>query len=159
MKIDTMNINGYFIKREDYFLGKKINSCGWEKDYQLRFFRKSKAKVMSGSGQEAFVVDGTVEKLEEPFLHYTYDSIDEALMKSNRYSILIAKVKYNREKRYGLGRIIFQPLIAFYQSYITQKGFRDNTHGFLISLLSSFTQLQVNTLVWELGRKKNDSDK
>jgi len=158
MKIDTKNINGYFIKREDYFLGKKINSCGWEKDYQLRFFRKSKAKVMGGSGHEAFVADGTVEKLEEPFLHYTYDSIDEALMKSNRYSILNAKVKYDKGKRCGLGRIIFQPLIAFYHSYIAKKGFRDNTYGFLISLLSSFTQLQVNTLVWELGRKKNDSD-
>ena len=53
MKIDTKNINGYFIKREDYFLGRKINSCGWEKDYQLRFFRKSKAKVIGGSGHEA----------------------------------------------------------------------------------------------------------
>jgi hypothetical protein len=74
-------------------------------------------------------------------------------MKSSRYSVLNSKVKYDNGKRYGLGRIIFQPLIAFYHFYIARKGFKDGVYGFLISLLHSFTNLQVNTLVWEIGKK------
>ena len=80
-------------------------------------------------------------------------------MKSNRYSILNAKMKFENGKRYGLMRIIFQPLIAFYHFYIARKGIKDGVHGFLISFLHLFTYLQVNTIVWELGRKKNDSGK
>jgi glycosyltransferase involved in cell wall biosynthesis len=153
MNVDTRNIDGYFIKRENYFLGRKINSCGWEKDYQLRFFRKSRAKVIGESGHESYVVDGDIEQLEEPFLHYTYETIQEALMKTNRYSVLNAKVKYGNGKRYGLGRIIFQPMIAFYHFYFARKGFRDGVFGFLVSLLHSLTILQVNTIVWELEKK------
>ena len=156
-KNNANNISGFLIKRENYFLGKKINTCGWEKDYQLRFFKKSRAKVIGGSGHEAFAVDGKIDKLEEPFLHYTYETIQEALMKSTRYSVLNAREKFERGKRYGLGRIMFQPLIAFYHYYIARKGFKDGVHGFLISFFHSFGNLQVNTLVWEFGKKQNKS--
>ena len=36
------DFDGYKIPRENYFLGKHITGCGWNEDYQLRLFKKSK---------------------------------------------------------------------------------------------------------------------
>jgi glycosyltransferase involved in cell wall biosynthesis len=37
--------DGFYIPRRNFFLGKWIKSCGWYPNYQLRLFKKGKAKV------------------------------------------------------------------------------------------------------------------
>jgi len=39
------DVNGYYLRRENYLLKKHIKSCGWDNDYQLRLVRKSKARL------------------------------------------------------------------------------------------------------------------
>jgi len=41
------DIDGYYLRRENYFLKKHIKSCGWDNDYQLRLMRKSKTLCKS----------------------------------------------------------------------------------------------------------------
>ena len=41
LEINLTQYNGYFIKRDNYFLGKLIRGCGWGNDIQLRLFKKS----------------------------------------------------------------------------------------------------------------------
>ncbi len=140
-------------------LGKHITSCGWEKDYQLRFFRKSRAGIAGSSGHESFVVDGKVETLNESFLHYTYNSIHQAIIKVNRFSTLEAQTRYRDGKKHRLGRLLLQPPISFYQYFIARKGFKDGVHGFLVSLLHALTKLMVLSKFWELKIRNNDVSK
>ncbi len=56
--VDLGAFDGYRIKRENYFLGKRIRGCGWGRDYQLRLFRKSRTTVTDRQVHEGFKVDG-----------------------------------------------------------------------------------------------------
>ena len=78
LSMDLSKSDGYFIKRDNYFLGKLIVGCGWGNDYQLRLMRKSKSGLTDNLVHEGFVVSGKREKLNSSIIHYTYNSIHQA---------------------------------------------------------------------------------
>ena len=57
-------VDGYKIRRKNFLLKKEITSCGWEKDFQLRLFRKDKANLSDRLVHEKFVVEGKVGHFE-----------------------------------------------------------------------------------------------
>jgi len=153
LSLDLSNADGYYIKRDNYFLGKLIRGCGWGNDYQLRLVRKSKTELTDNLVHEGFVVNGKREKLNSTIIHFTYKSIHQALAKINYYSTLEAKEKY-KSKSVSFLKIIFQPLIAFYQDFIARRGYKDGVHGLLISFNNALTKLQVLTKIWELQKNE-----
>jgi glycosyltransferase involved in cell wall biosynthesis len=90
--------DGFKIPRENYFLNKKIKYCGWGNDFQLRLFKKSKAKVTDRKVHEGFIVDGNVGKLDNALIHYTHQKISETINKINHYSTLEAEEKFGKKK-------------------------------------------------------------
>lgn len=153
---DNLDFDGYKVHRENYFLGKKINSCGWENDYQLRFFRKSKTHLTERLVHEGFVVDGKISVLKNPIIHYSYTDLKEGFSKINEYSTLEASEKLVRKKINSF-TIVFYPVIAFLQHYFIRKGIRDGKHGLIISLMHAMTKLQVQMKMWELKRKIHET--
>ncbi len=145
--------DGFLIKRENYFLGKKINSCGWNRDYQLRLFRKSKTNLTQRLVHEGFMVSGKIDKISEPILHFSYQSFSEAISKINHYSSLEALEK-SLTKRANVFTIIFYPIIYFIQHFIFRYGFIDGMYGFFVSLLHAWTKLLVQLKIWELQHKR-----
>lgn len=152
---DFSNCNGYLIKRENYFLGKLIKGCGWGNDWQLRLFRKSKAKLSDRLVHEKFIVDGNIYRLNNSFSHYSYSSIKDALGKINNYSTLEAIEKANK-KSVNIFTILFSPAFYFLHHFIIRKGFLDGLHGVIISYLHMMTKLQVQLKILEI--KKSSSN-
>ena len=111
--------DGYFIPRENYFLKKKITTCGWEKDFQLRLFKKSKAKVTQKLIHEGFIVDGKIDYLKNPILHYTFTSIEKSFSKINNYSTIQALEVYRKKKKVTSSTIISHGLSAFLRYYFS----------------------------------------
>jgi len=154
-KLD-FNSNGYFIPRENYFLNKKITTCGWEKDFQLRLFKKSKTKVTKKLIHEGFVVDGKTGYLKYPLIHYTFTSIEKSFSKINKYSTLQALESYRNKKKVTSSTIISHGLSAFLRYYFSLKGYKDGIHGLMISLFNSITTLLTYMKIWEYQNfKKN----
>ncbi len=151
-KSELNNFSGYKIKRDNYFLGKKINSCGWNKDYQLRLFKKSVAKLTNRLVHEGFEVSGEIGVIEDPILHLSYRSFKEAIEKINHYSTLEALEKSTRQKA-NFFTIIFYPVLYFIQHFIFRYGFIDGIYGFFVSLLHSWTKLLVQLKIWEFQHK------
>lgn len=155
LKID--NYDGYLIKRKNYFLRRPVYTCGWDNDYQLRLFDKDKTSVSDKLVHEGFTVDGKIKKLEHVLDHYTFDSIENALIKSNVYSTLEAKELYQSNKKITRPGIIFHSLAAFLRFYISLKGFKEGFHGLMVSVLHSITNLQKYTKLWELYNTEIDN--
>lgn len=153
MNLDNLNVSGYKIHRENYFLGKKIKHCGWGNDYQLRLFRKSKTRLTDRLVHEGFVVDGNISTLKNSMTHYSYENLKEGFAKINEYTSLEANEKYKRKNVSGFSTLIY-PIIGFIQHYFFRKGFLDGTRGLLISLMHAMTKLQVQMKMWELQRRK-----
>lgn len=147
--------SGYKIKRDNYFLGKKINSCGWNKDYQIRLFKKSVTDLTNRLVHEGFEVKGEIGIINEPIIHHSYKSFKEAFEKINHYSTLEALEKSSKH-RANIFTIIFFPVLYFIQHFIFRYGFIDGIYGFFVSLLHAWTKMLVQLKIWELQNKKDE---
>lgn len=149
------DFDGFRIKRENYFIGKKITGCGWGNDYQIRLFKKSKTNLTDRLVHEGFVVDGKLGTLKNYLIHYSYRNLKDGFSKINEYSSLEASEKASRKKITGL-RVVFYPVWAFIQHYFIRKGFKDGKHGLIVSLMHAMTKLQVYMKIWEIKNRNSD---
>jgi glycosyltransferase involved in cell wall biosynthesis len=155
LKNEILNLrpdcDGYSIRRKNYFLSKEITSCGWDKDYQLRLFRKSKTEVVNKLVHEGFSVTGKVEQLDNVITHNTFSSIHNYLGKVNTYSSLKADELFKKNKGKVTRWTIFSHTFsAFFRYYISLKGFKDGMYGLIISAVNAISTLLNYTKLWEL---------
>jgi len=147
--------SGYEIMRENYFLNKKITTCGWGADYQLRLFKREKTTVTANKlVHEGFIVDGKIRKLTSPMYHYTTASLEKMIEKINYYSSLHAEENYESKKKITGLSILLHGLSAFLRPFISLKGYKDGMHGLLISFLNGLTTILNYAKLWELQKNK-----
>ncbi|MEO8233126.1 MAG: glycosyltransferase family 2 protein [Ignavibacteriota bacterium] len=144
--------DAYKMRRENYFIGKKITYCGWGQDYQLRLFNKAKTKLNNKLVHEGFIVDGKIGQLNNVILHYSYNNFRDGFLKINEYSSLEAQEK--QERKVSSFRVVLIPVVAFFQNYIARKGYKDGKHGLMISLMHAMTKLQVQMKIWEIRQQR-----
>ena len=147
---------GYWIPRENYFLNKKITTCGWNKDFQLRLFNKNKTELKDRLVHEGFSVKGKSAKLKSVIKHYSFNSIEQAFEKINRYSTLQAHELYKTKVNVSGPKIFIHGLSAFFRSFFSLKGYKDGMHGLIISMMDTLTNLLTYTKMWELQRRKSE---
>jgi glycosyltransferase involved in cell wall biosynthesis len=147
------SVDGYKIARRNHFLGKWIKGAFWYPDHQMRFFRKNKARIEDKLIHEGFEINGNIEVIEGDIIHYSYQSLEDAINKINKYSTLAAIQK--SEKKVRTIDIVLRPFAAFITDFFSRKGYKDGFYGFLISGMNAMTNLMTYTKIWELQRKKN----
>ena len=95
--IKNPKYDGYYIPRKS-FVGKKwIKHAGQWPDYQLRLFRKDKARFQEKLVHERIILRGDAGKLCNPMIHYNYDSWHHYFNKSNWYSTREAQDLFNKK--------------------------------------------------------------
>ncbi|KAF0153626.1 MAG: Glycosyltransferase [Ignavibacteria bacterium] len=140
--------NGYKAARRNYFLGKWITGAHWYPDYQLRFFKKDKARIEEVLVHEGFEVEGKTEIIAGDIIHFSYRSLDDAYRKINHYSSLAAQQK--ADKKVNAADIILHPIAAFLTDYFSRKAYKDGLHGLLVAIMHAMTNLMTYTKIWEL---------
>jgi len=154
LSLNDSDISAYEILRENYFLNKKITTCGWDKDFQLRLFNKKKTSVtVNKLVHEGFLVDGKKMKLNSPMYHYTTTSLEKMIGKINYYSSLHAIENSSKKKKITGLSIFLHGVSAFLRPYISLKGYKDGMHGLLISFLNGLTTILNYAKLWELQKK------
>jgi len=154
LKLAPGDYSGFKIRRKNFLLKKEITSCGWEKDYQLRLMRKENASFSDRLVHEKFIVEGKVETLTNPMMHYTFSSFSEYFSKINYYSSLKAQELFTKKKRVGAWTIFSHTISAFFAFFIIRRGFKDGVYGLIISLLHSVSTMMNYVKLWELQNKK-----
>lgn len=141
-KINTKSeINGYWLPRKNYFLGRFLTKGGQYPDYTLRLYRRGFAELPQKDVHEQAVVEGKTEYLTHPLLHYADPSFERYLLRYGRYTNLIATEL--KEQKIGLNPIIaikyllILPTWWFLLTYIRHKGFVDSWQGFVFSFFSA----------------------
>ncbi|MGE5860121.1 MAG: glycosyltransferase family 2 protein [Ignavibacteria bacterium] len=157
--LEFSSSDGFYIPRENYFMNKKITTCGWNKDNQLRLFKKSKTKLTDKLVHEGFVVDGKVNYLKNPLIHYTFKTISGTLSKINYYSTLRALEIFKGKGKINTFTIISHSFSAFFRFFFSLKGYKDGIYGFLISMFNSFTTMLVYSKTWELQKNSSLNEK
>ena len=147
-------VDGYKIRRKNFLLKKEITSCGWEKDYQLRLFKKDMTDLNERLVHEKFVAQGKTGALKNPMIHFTFSSFEDYLNKINSYTSLKAQELFKNKKRVGAWTIFSHTVSAFFAFFIIRRGFKDGIYGLIISLLHSVSTMMNYIKLWELQNKK-----
>lgn len=143
------DVDGYFLKRRAFFLGKWIRHCGWWPDAQLRLIKRGSGRFTNEPVHEGLEVRGKTLELDEPMNHYTYDSIRQYLKKMNDYSDLALAGMKPKKKTFWKFYVTVAPFLTFFRMYISRKGFLDGWHGLVVCGLSAFHDFCKYAKLWE----------
>jgi glycosyltransferase involved in cell wall biosynthesis len=146
------NADGYLIRRKNFLFGKEITTCGWDKDYQMRLFKRSKTEIPEKLVHEGFEVKGKTGKLGNVIIHNTYSSLHRYLKKVNVYTTLKAEEVYKTKERVTALTILSHTFSAFFRYFISLKGFKDGVHGLIISFVNSVSTMLTYVKIWEKQR-------
>lgn len=156
--VKNENIEGFYLKRKDYFLGR------W-----LKFGETSNVKLLrlakKGTGRwrrrvhEIWEVKGRTEELNKPLWHYSHPDLSEFLDKINRNTSIDAKFYFEQGKKFSLLELIFFPVIKFLKNYFFYLGFLDGMAGLIIAGVMSFNSFLIRAKLMELEKGLNNEDR
>ena len=147
-------VSGYYLKRNNYFLGKRLEHGQWAKDIQLRLFRKSEASITRLQIHEGVMVNGRTSRWERGCIaHHTAPSLRKYLEKQNSYTTLEARQKTAGGKRFSAAKLAASPLNEFLKLYLWQGGFQDGLRGFALSALSAMYKYAVWAKIYQAQKK------
>lgn len=146
-------VEGYYLKRKDLFLGKWLEYGETNNVKLLRLAKKNSGK-WSGKVHETWQIKGPTETLTNPLLHYAHDSINDLTQKISFYSTIRAQELAKEGLKGSWWQIILYPKAKFLQNYFFRLGFLDNMPGLLKALEMSFHSFLVRSKLYMLTRKK-----
>lgn len=140
--------DAFRLRRKLMFQGKFLRCSypGW----QIRFFRKGKAKFSDDLVHEKLVVDGNIGSLKNGLLHYSYKNLSKYFERFNLYTSLDAKKRFAANKKFHF-RYYAYPLIKFFKLYFLKFCFLDGLQGFnwaILSALYDFIKFQKLKELW-----------
>ncbi|MBF0465724.1 MAG: glycosyltransferase family 2 protein [Nitrospirae bacterium] len=142
-------VNGYYVSRKNFFLGKWIRHGGWHPDNVLRLFRNGTGQFQEREVHEKIIVDGTLGYLKNPIEHYTYETVGDFIKKMDNYSTLSAREIVKSGRYTGFFALALKPPATFIKMYIFALGFLDGLHGFILSLLYAVNTFLKYLKAWE----------
>ena len=126
--------NCYAIPRSSWYCGRFMKHSGWYPDYVDRLFKRGTAKFSDHLVHERLLPDGSVAKLKNHFLHYSFKDFSQVLKKVDAYSTASAEQAYLKGKRSSVGKAIGHGLWAFIRTYFLRLGFLDGSQGLALAI-------------------------
>ncbi len=162
----------YYINRYFIFLGKRIRHCGYYPSWNLRFFRRGKARYEEREVHEHMLADGPVGRLAGHLEHYDRNGLERYMEKHNRYSTLeareiVRRIRLSPQERSAepaiAGPTAFRRFIKnhvyrwlpakwlfrFLFMYVLRLGFLDGATGFRFCLFISAYEMLIGLKIRE----------
>ena len=145
---------GYFIKRNTYFLGSH-----WPyQDKVERLFLRSALRGWHGTLHETPLYVGDIGVLNTPLTHRTHRTLENMVAKTNEWSALEAKLRFDAHHPPVVWwRLIRVMITGFWQSFITQDGWRAGTVGWIESIYQGFSMFITYAKLWEMQQDKKNT--
>ncbi|MGP1346951.1 MAG: glycosyltransferase family 2 protein [Phycisphaerales bacterium] len=172
--VGTVEHSGFYINRYFIFLGKRIRHCGYYPSWNLRFFKRGRARYEEREVHEHMVVDGTTDYLTGHLEHDDRRGLEVYMDKHNKYSTLEAR-EIHRIRQQATSHQIDAKLIGagplsrrrwikhhlypkmpakwlarFVFAYILQRGFLDGVTGFRFCLFLTAYELLIHLKLKEI---------
>lgn len=128
----------YAMLRINHYRGKPIKTCGWYPDYVKRLYHRSLVKFNDKQVHESLDIpnDVAVVRLQQHFLHYSFDGAEGLINKMQQYTTLFAQQQKFR-KRASIFSAIGHGISAFFKNYLLKKGVLSGADGFVISFANA----------------------
>lgn len=142
--------DGYFIKRSNHLMGRRIRHSDWGRDYVLRLFRREVCHYDGPSDHgSVHVRTGNIGYLKHAMYHYTLWSWEQYMRKFNRYTRIQAEQWRNQGRNPSFMRMAFQPPLRFLRDYVLHLGFLEGMKGLQLAWMSAFYTFMKQARLWE----------
>ena len=148
--------DSYRMNRLSSFCGQWIKHGAWYPDRKVRLIDRKKGKWGGINPHDKIVMNeegASLKQLKGDMLHYTYESIEEIMAQTNKFTTIQAKAMFERGKRSNFIKIVINPFVAFFSHYIIKRGFLDGYNGFIIARYASHANLAKYAKLLHLQRK------
>ena len=126
--------SGFSIKRENYFMEKRVRFSGWQGDSVIRLFKRDECKYEEQHVHAKIISNGKIGTLKHKLIHNTFINKQAYLEKLERYAKWQAKDYDKKVFLITPYHTIIKPIIRFVKHYILQLGILDGYIGLIISL-------------------------
>ena len=148
-------MNGFYINRVDYFLGKWLK-YGETGDIKFLRLARKVGGEWKGRIHEVWEVTGKIGELKNPIQHFPHETVSEFLKEVNIYTDLVAQYWNEEGKKISYWEIVLYPIGKFIHNYIIRLGFLDGGEGFIMAAMMSFHSFLARGKYWLL--RHNDKD-
>ena len=148
-------VAGYYIHRQNHFLGRPIRFCGWQRDKVLRLFDRDRVRYEEREVHAKVIAPGPVPTLRGMLTHFTFRSFSQYWKKMERYSDWGASELHRQGRRVTAVHVLLRPVFRFFKAYVLQQGFRDGMHGLVLCMLAAFTVFLKYAKLWEMRQRAN----
>lgn len=168
-KLPFSKADGYYVNRLLIFMGRRVRHGGLYPSWNLRLFRRGKARYEQRAVHEHMVCDGPIDYLKEEMIHIRRESISQYIDKHVTYADMESDewVRW----RWGLGsgaeaselfkhtlryrqwirreiwpRMPARPLWRFLYMYIARFGFLDGRAGWHLAWLMASYEYMISLM-------------
>lgn len=139
--------SGYAVRRELWYLGRRLRFGGAGRDWVLRLARRERARFSPDPIHERLLVDGPIGRLRGGLEHRKYARLSEHVEAMNRYTDLIARQKAARGERFRarhLARIPVELLVRL----VLRGGLLDGRAGLVYAAMASYYAFLKYAKLW-----------
>ncbi len=104
----------------------------------IRFFRRDKGNYIDVSVHESVKVDGSVKRVSAAIFHFGAESLEETVMKVNKYSSLRIDDKMAKGKKPSRLKLLLVFPLMFIKNYIFKRNFVNGTDGFIGAMTQAY---------------------
>ncbi len=133
-KAVNFGLDGFWIPRKNFFLGRYLTKGGQYPDYTLRLYRRGLGKLPAKDVHEQAEVNGKVGYLKNDLLHLRDKNFSNYMERFNRYTDLLSTQIINPN---FVDYLFVKPIFWFIKSYIRHRGYVDGFPGFVFALFSA----------------------
>jgi len=179
--VDDVPEAGFYINRYFVFMGRRIRHCGYYPSWNLRFFKRGKARYEDRTVHAHMNADGPVGYLKGDMEHYDRRGLEVYMAKHNVHSSNEARAivreiegldddalppKFFGDplqrrrwiKRHVYPKLPMKWLFRFLLMYVLRLGFLDGVAGFRFCLCISAHELLVSLKIIEMRKGLAPSD-
>ena len=110
-------------------------------DDVLRLVKRAGAHF-TGTVHEKLHCEGSVGKLKNHMLHFTYKGLEPYIRKKESYAWFQAEQLYEKGKKATWFHLWIKPSYRFFRSYILKGGFRDGIPGLTVAMVNAYGVFQ-----------------
>lgn len=151
------DVDGFFVYRQTYYLGRWIRYGGWYPDGEIRLYRRDKGR-WEGGLHAKIVMAGKISVLKNKYLHYTYRDISDQIQTIDKYSKIAAGDMAQSGEKFSLFKLLLHPPFRFIKEYLLKAGFRDGFPGLIIIVSTMFYVFTKYAKLWEITRLKKERE-
>ena len=125
---------GYKINFPHFYMNRFLYN---HSDDVLRLVKREGA-TFSGSVHEKLQCEGSIGKLKNKMLHFTYKGLNNYITKKEAYAWFQAEQLHEKGKKTNWFHLLFKPNYRFFRSFILKGGFRDGVPGMTVAAVNAY---------------------